>query len=93
MQLSTGYPEPEVIWKRQPTAKDGTTELQTLQDDEDYEITKMIATTSLRFGESWYKLTIRNVLANHYTNYYCSAQNSIGTNGTTSIKLFGRYHI
>ncbi|WAR06250.1 LACH-like protein [Mya arenaria] len=47
-----------------------------------------IATTTLRFQESWYTLRIKNVEANDYTKYFCIAQNRIGRNATTMITLF-----
>ena len=58
-----------------------------------YEITKLIATTTLRFQEAWYVLRIKNVEANDYTKYFCVARNRIGENRQTVIELFGKYEI
>ncbi|KAL4228856.1 hypothetical protein ACF0H5_011896 [Mactra antiquata] len=84
----SGYPEPEVVWYRKPIRSDGDTKLEKLNDDPRYEITKLIATTTLRFQEAWYVLSIKNVVASDYTEYYCVAKNRIGTNDTTVIRLF-----
>lgn len=84
----SGYPEPEVVWYREPTRNEGNTQLQQLNDNEKYDITKLIATTTLRFQESWYVLRIKNVEANDYTKYYCVARNRIGENRDTIIQLF-----
>ncbi|XP_052804259.1 protein amalgam-like [Mya arenaria] len=84
----SGYPEAEVVWHREPTKSNGATQLEQLNDNEKYDISKQIATTTLRFQESWYTLRIKNVEANDYTKYFCIAQNRIGRNATTMITLF-----
>ncbi|XP_045209937.2 lachesin-like [Mercenaria mercenaria] len=84
----SGYPEPEVVWYKEPTRSEGNTQLMQLNDDEKYEITKLIATTTLRFQEAWYVLRIKNVEANDYTKYFCVARNRIGENRQTIIELF-----
>ncbi|KAH3701456.1 protein amalgam-like [Dreissena polymorpha] len=84
----SGYPEPEVVWFREPTKTSGQLQMEQLNDNAKYDITKQIATTTLRFQESWYTLRIKNVEANDYTKYYCVAQNRIGRNDTTMIELF-----
>jgi hypothetical protein len=89
--ILTGYPEPEVVWYKEPTRSEGNTQLIQLNDNEKYEITKLIATTTLRFQEAWYVLRIKNVEANDYTKYYCVARNRIGENRHTIIELFGKF--
>ena len=62
-----------------------------LNDNQRYDISKQIATTTLRFGESWYTLRIKNVVANDFTKYWCTAKNRIGSNDTTMIELFRKF--
>ena len=82
-----GYPEPELTWYMEPKNTPDKTKIQ-LNDNQRYDISKQIATTTLRFGESWYTLRIKNVVANDFTAYFCEAQNRIGRNDTTRIELF-----
>ena len=62
-----------------------------LNDNQRYDISKQIQTSVLRFGESWYTLRIKNVVANDFTKYWCVAKNRIGANDTTMIELFRKY--
>lgn len=79
------------MWFKEPSRNEGNTHLMQLNDNEKYDITKLIATTTLRFQESWYVLRIKNVEANDFTKYFCVAKNRIGTNQTTVIELFGKF--
>ena len=80
------------MWYREPQKNDGIQQREQLNDNEKYDIHKQIATTSLRFQESWYTIRIKNVEANDYTMYFCVATNRIGTNDTTAIELFGKHY-
>lgn len=86
----SGFPEPELNWYMEPKNTPDNTRIQ-LKDNQRYDISKQIATTVLRFGESWYTLRIKNVVANDFTKYWCVANNRIGTNDTTLIELFQTY--
>ncbi|KAL3884659.1 hypothetical protein ACJMK2_024777 [Sinanodonta woodiana] len=82
----SGYPEPELTWFRENTAI-GQVGREQLNDNDKYDISKQIATSTLRFGWSWYTLRIKNIQANDYTRYFCRASNRLGS-AEASIDLF-----
>ena len=84
---SVGFPPPELTWYMRPKNTGDNTRIQ-LNDNQRYDISKQIQTSVLRFGESWYTLRIKNVVANDFTEYWCVATNRIGSNDTTMIKLY-----
>ena len=87
---AAGFPPPELTWYMRPKNTGDNTRVQ-LNDNQRYDISKQIQTSVLRFGESWYTLRIKNVVANDFTEYWCVATNRIGSNDTTMIKLYRKY--
>lgn len=81
--IVNGYPTPSVRWERRVSGG-----RQVLTDDDFFNVLKITTDNqNLMAGEQWYILTVKNVGANDYTDYYCIAENNKGTASVT-ITLF-----
>lgn len=77
-----GYPTPSMHWEK---LQNGA-RVQ-ISDGDDYSTEKLSSSQNLASDTTWYVLTVKNVQANDYTEYYCVARNVYGTNQTI-IRLF-----
>ncbi|XP_060085644.1 lachesin-like [Ylistrum balloti] len=76
-----GYPAPSMHWEKLQNG-----ERYQISDGDDYSTEKLSSSQNL-ISDMWYVLTVKNVQANDYTEYYCVATNKYGTNQTT-FRLF-----
>lgn len=77
----SAYPDAVLRWYKK-TSKERTL----IHDDDKYDIQKLQSST-LKLGETWYYLKVKNIQANDFGDYYCEGSNSQGTEYTI-IKLF-----
>ncbi|XP_052060075.1 lachesin-like isoform X2 [Mytilus californianus] len=81
--LVAANPRAEVIWYKEYKS---TQEKEQIQDNDKY-ILEQQDDQRLKVNEKWYTLSIKNVEANDYGDYYCTGKNEYGEN-QAKFKLF-----
>ncbi|OWF47237.1 lachesin-like [Mizuhopecten yessoensis] len=71
--LVEGHPEPHMSWKRYEN-----NERMIIHDDSNFETDKLSGTQNY-LEEMWYTLLVKNVQANDYADYWCTADNKYGS--------------